>query len=211
MDYTTVDRVKLEAIKTDLNTDNDLLALLVTGASRAIDRKVTGAAFNDAANYFEQADMSGELLNGRINKGGNVVCAPRKPVINSIASMEYRISPLDNWTAIETTIPDGQFAIGWLQGAVNTSTRTVVRIPGPAFVRISYNGGLAEDVANLPADLIELATLLTARFYREAETGLADAIGVAELGTLIYTKAWPVRFLGMLEPFIRRVGWSKLT
>lgn len=211
MDYTTIDRVKLEAIKTDLDTDDDLLALLVTGASRAIDRKVTGAAFNDAIDYFEQADVSGELLNGRINRDGNVICAPHKPVVNSIASFEYRVSPLDNWSTISTTVADGQFAIGWLQGAVNTSTRTVVRIPGPAFVRISYNGGLAEDVDNLPADLIELATLLCARFYREAETGLTDAIGVAELGVLIYTKAWPVRFLGMLEPFMRRVGWSRLT
>lgn len=211
MNYTTVDRVKLEAIKTDLDTDDDLLELLVTGASRAIDRKVTGAAFNDATNYFEQADVSGELLNGRINKDGNVVCAPRKPVVNSIASFEYRVSPLDNWQSIPTAVADGQFAVGWLQGAVQTSTRTVCKVPGPAFVRISYNGGLAENEADLPADLIELATLLCARFYREAETGLTDAIGVAELGVLIYTKAWPVRFLGMLEPFIRRVGWSKLT
>jgi hypothetical protein len=70
---------------------------------------------------------------------------------------------------------------------------------------------LAEDVEDLPADLIELATLLAARFYKEAETGLNDAIGVAELGTLIYTKAWPIRFVAMLEPFIRRVGWTQLS
>jgi hypothetical protein len=199
MDYTTLDRVKLEAIKTDLDTDDDLLELLITGASRAIDRKATGAV--TALDYFLLEDVANETLQAIVNNEGTIRTAPHKPVINSIASMSYRFSPAEAWIPIdsELLLPDDDFVLAW--GALSG------HYPGKCFVQISYNGGLAEDPDDLPGDLIELATLLTARFYKEAETGLTDAIGVAELGTLIYTKAWPVRFIEMLQPFMRVVPW----
>lgn len=203
MDYTTVGRVVAEAIKVQVspNPDEALLQLLITSASRAIDRKVTGAASNDAMNYFEMADVANETGRAIIDRDGTLRYAPHKPVVNSIASMSYRFAPSREWLELDSDIfyPDGEFACAFGALAGNA--------PGKVFIQISYNGGLAEDVADLPADLIELATLLSARFYREAETGLSDAIGVAELGTLIYTKAWPVRFVEMLQPFVRVVPW----
>jgi len=199
MNYTTLERVKSEAIKTELNTDDDLIEILITSASRAIDRKITGSA--GAVNYFLMEDVADEVGRGIIDKDGSLRIAPHKPVINSIAAMSYRTTPAEEWTLIDSDLyyPDEQFAVAWgvFKGVY----------PGTSFVKISYNGGLAEEVADLPADLVELATMLATRYYKEAETGLTDAIGVAELGTLIYTKAWPVRALDMLQPFMRVVPW----
>lgn len=209
MDYTTKARVKLEAIKTSSTTDDTLMDALITSASRAIDRRVTGTVEGD--NYFELEDITDELLNGVVDKQGNIVCAPHKPIVNSVASLSYRWNPTLDWTTAATAnlVADNQFAIAWLEGAFGVNTRPLT-VPGKVFVKISYNGGIAATVADLPGDIVELATLLTARLYREAESGLADVIGVAEIGQLMYTKAWPVRFVEMLRPYERRVGWSKL-
>ena len=199
MDYTTLERVKLEAIKTGLNTDDDLIEILITSASRAIDRKITGSA--SVANYFLMEDVANEVGRGIIDKDGNLMIAPHKSVVNSIAAMSYRTTPAKEWTLIEEDLyyPDEQFAVAW--GVFSGS------YPGKVFFKISYNGGLAEEVDDLPADLVELATMLATRYYKEAETGLTDAIGVAELGTIIYTKAGPVRAMDMLQPFMRVVPW----
>jgi hypothetical protein len=53
----------------------------------------------------------------------------------------------------------------------------------------------------------EMVAILAARFYREAETGLSDQMGVAEMAQMAYTKAWPVRVTDQMGPYIRRVGW----
>ena len=199
MDYTTLDRVKLEAIKTGLTTDDDLLELLITSASRAIDLKATGGVVA-ATDYFLMEDVADEVLWATVNGDGTIRTAPHKVVINSVSAMSYRFSPAQAWIPIQTNLlmTDNQFALAW---------QALSGYPGKCFVKVSYNGGLAEEVADLKADVIELATLLAARFYREAESGLTDAIGVAELGQLIYTKAWPVRFIEMLNPYMRVTPW----
>lgn len=199
MDYTTLDRVKAEAIKTDLTTDDDLLELLITSASRAIDLKATGGAVN-GINYFLMDDVTDEELWATVNGDGTIRTAPHKVVVNSVAAMSYRFSPAQAWIPIDTNrlLADNQFALAW---------QALPGYPAKCFVKVSYNGGLAETVADLRPDIIELTTLLTARFYREAESGLSDAIGVAELGQLIYTKSWPIRFIEMLNPYIRVTPW----
>jgi hypothetical protein len=55
--------------------------------------------------------------------------------------------------------------------------------------------------------MVEAVTILTARFYREAETGLGDAIGIAELSEMVYTKAWPIRVTDLLTVYKRKAGW----
>lgn len=200
MDYTTLARVKAEAIKTEQTTDDALLALLITSASRAIDKKCTGVAYSDCEDYFKLEAVTDELTRGQLTSEGSIFCAPRKPEITSVSAMSYKLNYTDSWSSIGSTYieADGPFARAHLN--LSYPPRTV-------WVKISYTGGLGESVNDLPADLIELATLLCARFYKEAETGLNDAIGVAELGTLIYTKAWPIRFVEMIAPYQRVVGW----
>jgi hypothetical protein len=49
--------------------------------------------------------------------------------------------------------------------------------------------------------------VLAARFYKEAQGGLTDSVGVAELGMIMYTKALPVRFTEMLTKYLRVQPW----
>jgi hypothetical protein len=39
----------------------------------------------------------------------------------------------------------------------------------------------------------------------EIKSGLADSIGVAETGMMMYTKAFPVRLVEMLKPYRRAI------
>jgi hypothetical protein len=197
MDYTTVAQVKA-ALGTTEVADDAILATTITAASRAIDKHCTGAV-QAADNYFELGNVANEQIWGVVDQNGALVCWPRKPIITAISALSYRASPREDWTAVNLSwlnIDGGQVA-AWL-GLADRS---------PRWVKISYTGGLADSAASLPADLIEAATVLTIRFYRESKSGLTDTIGVAELGMLIYTKALPIRVVEMLRPYKRVVSW----
>jgi hypothetical protein len=200
MDYTELTRVKSE-MQSSKTTQDALLSTLITSASRAIDRKCTGVPDPDAVDYFKLEPKTGELLNGIINNAGNILVYPHKPLITLVSSFEYRLRPFDPWESVDVgrIAVDGKRAEAYPQTVKYLSTRCQVRI--------SYTGGFAALSADLPSDLIEAATVLAIRYYKEAETGLSDAIGVAELATMVYTKAIPVRVLDMLQPYIRTVGW----
>ena len=77
---------------------------------------------------------------------------------------------------------------------------------GVVRTKMSYIGGYGATLGELPPDLVEAATVLAVRLYREVKSGLTDTIGVAELGMLAYTKAWPVRVTEMLQPWKRVRG-----
>ncbi len=196
MNYTSVARVKL-ALGANETADDALLNTLIAASSRAIDRKCTGA--QNSNDYFTLAPVNDEVLrNGVVDRNGNLLCWPHKASVSSVSSLAYRYGPLDTWIDIS---PDNVALTGNLVLAALGLSRT------RPWVRISYTGGLADNIDNLPADLIEAATVLSVRYYREVKTGLSDSIGVAELGTLMYTQAWPVRVLDMLQPYIRIVPW----
>lgn len=197
MDYTTVTNVK-NALHIATTGDATLLATLVTAASRAIDRYCTGAITADAENYFMQATVTDETLRGRAAVDGVLHVFPHKPNVSAVSALAYRFSPLEDWLEIATDYiaVEGNHVMAWSVGS-----------PGQPFIRISYTGGYSTLVTGLPADLVEAATLMAGRYYREEESGITDVIGVAELGQLIYTKAMPVRVKVMLAPFVRVVGW----
>lgn len=201
MDYTTLARVKSEMHAAAV-TDDALLTTLITAASRAIDRKVTMTAEPGAVDYFSLAAVT-ETLRGQADKDGTVWVYAHKPRVTGVTAFRYREKPIDAWVTVDPTRVD-YHGLEIMAYPVNTSTIVHKRVS----VEATYTGGLAALSADLPADLIEVATLLTIRFYKEAESGLGDAIGVAEMATMIYTKSWPVRALDMLNPFMRRVGWS---
>jgi hypothetical protein len=200
MDYTTLERVKAALGATE-TTDDTLLEGLVTAASREFDRRCTGVNRMDAVDYFELEDVADEMLRGFVDKEGRIVCYPRKGQVNSVSSLAYRTSPLEGWVEVdsEAVSIEGATVISWVSASGLRGK--------PLQILVSYNGGMAADVDELPADLIEAVTVLTARFYREARTGLTDSVGVAEVGVLVYTKAIPVRVLDTLRRYERVVPW----
>jgi uncharacterized phiE125 gp8 family phage protein len=199
MDYTSIIRVK-NALKITGDGDDALLATLVTAASRAIDRKCTGAKATDAADYFALEMVSDETLRAFVGSDEVIRVWPHKPIITAVSSLSYRQTPLEDWTSVATDrmMIDGGQVMAWPSETLRA---------GKYYVQLSYTGGYADDVNDLPADLVEAATVLAARYYREDESGLTDAVGIAEIGQMVYTKAMPVRVLDMLHLFERHVPW----
>lgn len=199
MDYTTTARVKAE-LRIKETTDDTLIADQVTRASRIIDRLCTGAP--DSDDYLTLDDVVDEMLTGLVNANGHILCYPHRVVVNSVASFSYRINPADGWHSVDPAY----LSINKARPGVSAWT-TMSSVYETVDVKLSYNGGLAAAVADLPLDVIDLATLLAARLYREGETGLTDQIGMPEFGAGVYTKAFPVRFLETLKSYRRVVPW----
>lgn len=188
MDYTTITAVK-RALGSSENADDVLLAELIIQASRTIDRYCAGSVGSD--NYFIRETLSDVLLSGDVGNG-SLYCRPLKPVIESVSALAYRISARENWKDLDPAyLSIKGYVVRWdgLDGR------------GNVLVKISFTGGINP----LPDDLINAATLLAVRFYKEVKSGLTDSVGVAELGMLQYTKALPERVQIMLRPYKRVV------
>jgi hypothetical protein len=173
-----------------------LLDNAIASASRIIDTLATGVSVG-ADDYFTLEDVVNQELYGQVNQCGYIVAWLRKATVNSIASFEYRLTPAQGWVTVATTEIDGNKVVAY----TNLLVRQRVRC------RLSYNGGLADDPEDLPSDLLEMATLMAVRLYREGKSSLSDAIGVAELGQMQYTKAMPARFMEEIKRYKRVVAW----
>jgi len=184
------------------SVDDGLLATLITAASRAWDRKCAGVA--DAIDYFASAAVVNELLVGQIDyEGQRIICYPHKPIINSVQSFGYQA---DIVSTLYTVDPSRVEAYGPKVTAYPTNM--ALDFPSSCKVVLSYTGGVGATLNDLPDDLVEAVTILAIRFYREAESGLTDQIGIADSGgQYVYTKAWPVRVKELSEVYKRKVGW----
>lgn len=191
-DYASLSAVKA-ALGSNETTDDALLATLITQASRAIDRYCAG--FTNSDDYFIREAIANEQLLGNVAWDGSLYCWPCKPRVENVTAISYRFYPDGQWIAINTerVAVDGYTVIAWRVAPLGY---------GKVQVRISYVGGFDP----LPADLENATVLLSVRFYKEIKSGLTDSIGVAELGMLQYTKAFPARVIEMLRPYKRIVA-----
>jgi len=202
-DYTSVARVKQEIRSISLtdSPDDALLGLLVTAASRAWDRACTGAP--DAEDYFISGSVVNEVLRGQVDYlGSSILCYPHKPIIESVQEFSFQ----ENIIGTTYTVDPARIEVNGPSVRAYPSSLSF-GFPSQCRITISYTGGLGATYADLPEDMQEAVAILAVRFFREAETGLADQIGVAELGQLVYTKAWPIRVQEILQVYKRHVGW----
>ena len=202
MDYTSLTEVH-NAMQGDstLTVQDSILSSYITKASRLIDTLCTGVNDPNTADYFTQADVVGELLtNGAIEYTGDLLFYPHKSNINSVASFNYRYRLHDSWVAGDPTYINIEGEAVRFEGSLIYEERI--------YVQLNYNGGLASTQTSLPADFIDLATMIAVRLYKEARGNYTDAIGIAELGTMIYTKAFPARFLETLPKYTRIAPWT---
>lgn len=219
MDYTSLQRI-IDDLDNKVNGANSLreLAQDLTDSSRAMDRLMTGVGDPTSTDYLK-LEAKTETLFGRYTRQGSIVVYPRKPVVTAVTSMQYRLNPLNPWYTLNLTglVIDGIRVECY---DANMGASAVWGYPGPrgyfgmnginpreVQVLISYTGGFATSGSDLMEDIQEVASLLTIRHYREVKAGLGDAIGVAELGQLIYTKADPLKVVKRLEPYHRVCGW----
>lgn len=198
MDYTTLATVKT-AMGANQTTDDGLISRLITAASRAIDRHCTGSALATSDNYFFQETVTNQEIPCHVDVGGVLVCWPRKVSVGSVSALAYRASPRLPWTSVD--VGDVEISGGRVSAYVDSGRFLANR------VQVSFSGGLATSTANLPADLVEAATILAIRYYNDAKAGENDVVGMSELGQVFYSKAIPQRVLLLLQPYRRMTPW----
>lgn len=199
MDYTTLALVKA-AMDSEETKGDVILADYVTKASRYLDRLCTSQP--DVVDYFKLETLTDEILtNGVIDYAGRLAFFPHKPHVQNISAIAYRYSLRGSWITGDPTYcqPMGEMVV--FEGGLSPADQV--------YTKITYTGGLGALTADLPGDLVDVATIMAVRLFKEARSGLGDMIGVAELGTMIYTKAFPQRVLKILNEgnFMRIAPW----
>lgn len=200
MDYTTLPLVKAAMDSTESYQDSTL-SFYITAASRLLDNLCTSQP--GVQDYFKLESISNEeLTNAVVDSAGVLTCFPHKPRFTSVESLSYRFSLRNSW---QTANPayiflDGEM-VRW-EGSLPSGTTP--------FVKISYTGGLAATVDALPKSFTDLATMMAVRLFKEARSGYGDSIGVAELGILKYTQAFPIRIVETLQigEWMRMAPWT---
>lgn len=69
------------------------------------------------------------------------------------------------------------------------------------FVQVEYSGGFEP----VPADISQAATAMSARMYKERQSGYSDVIASSETGTLTYQKSMPADVYSIVQ------RWKKWT
>ena len=197
MDYTDLTRVK-QAMDSQENTADAILSDYITRASRLIDRLVVGIP--GVQDYFKSETIANEQLNnGVIDYAGRLTVYPHKPVVTAVTALSYRYTLSHAYTDANIAMVQPEYEGILFEGCLPYSERI--------YVKCSYTGGFASSTSGLPDDILELGTLMAVRLYKEARSGLGDSIGVAELGTLTYTKALPSRAREIIALYARTAPW----
>lgn len=201
MDYTDIINLKQAMNSNEITVQDVALYGYITKASRLLDRLCTSQP--NVVNYFMTEDVTDEILtNGVIDYAGRLSFWPHKPIINSVTSLSYRFSPRSPWTEADLTLLSLEQETVVYEGSLWPSERP--------YVKVSYNGGLGTTLAEFPLDFVDVATVMAVRLFKEERAGLSDTIGVAELGRLEYTKAFPQRVMDTLNigGYIRTAPWT---
>ena len=189
MDYTTLADVK-SAMDSKETVADAVLADYITKASRYLDQLCTSQP--NVADYFKAETIIDEVLtNGVVDFSGRLTVFPHKPVVTAVTAIAYRYSLRNPWVVGDPTLVQPMQEMVIYEGALTSADMI--------YTKITYTGGLGATVTDLPKAFVDLATVMTVRLFKEARSGLGDSIGVAELGMMVYTKAFPQRVLDMLN------------
>jgi hypothetical protein len=201
MDYTDLAKVKSYMDSQESANAAAILPQFISAASRDLDKLCTSQP--NVSDYFLQEDVVDEVLtNGVIDWMGRLTVFPHKPIVNSVVSLSYRFQLRDSYVVADTTLISVEQEMVVFEGQLPYSEK--------CYVKISYNGGLGLTTADLPLDLQDIAAVQAVRLFKEARSQLGDSIGVAELGTMVYTKAFPIRVIDTLQVggYVRIAPWT---
>lgn len=216
MDYTTLTRLKLEKSIKEV-TDDTLLALLITTASRVVDRLCTGDAGPESDNYFATETKTNETLTAWLDSDGNIVTYLHKPQVTTVTAFAWKSAWPNAYTDVDTSLLEvygGPIVTAHLAMPVVYSPSpwfgsSSAFGPGKVWIKATYAGGLGATTADLPSDFVEVATEVAIRVYMANKAGLADAIGTVETGIMTYVKAMPEIVRMMLQPYMRTRPWRE--
>ncbi len=203
MNYTDPTTIRNAMGGTDDAADN-ILNRFAGIASRLIDHMVCQTDDPGCIDYFLQEAVANEiLLHGQINNNGHLICWPHKYGISSVSAFSYRSDPRESWIPADTldeVIVRGKVVEFWLDLSYLRGK--------PVMVQISYTGGMGTSLDSLDQTILDVATIIAIRKFKEERSGMGDVVGVVELGTIQYAKGLPASVVNDLQPYIRNVPWT---
>jgi hypothetical protein len=201
MNYTDATKMK-NAMGGKEAVQDDLLTRFAEIASRDIDHICAQTSSMDCENYFFLQTIVGEFLtNAKIDENGHLVCYPHKSQVLSASSVSF------------ATIPSSFISV---DPSLIVTKPHAVEVWGdysefrgkPLLVTVNYVGGMATSIDELSDTLVDIATVIAIRKYKEERSGMSDVVGVVELGTVQYSKAMPANAEYGLVQFMRVVPWT---
>jgi hypothetical protein len=185
------------------NAQDTLLEKFAGIASRSVDHICAQTGDPGCIGYFALEPVTGEsLTNAVIDQFGHLVCYPHKSSVRSVASLAYAAEPDLTPIPVPTdlVVVRGHAVEAWLD---------LSSLRGrPLLVTLSYTGGMASSLQGLDPILVDCATVLAIRKYKEERSGMSDVVGVVELGTITYTEGIPASVVRDLTPFRRVAPWT---
>jgi|SRR6185436_4479801 len=172
-------------------------------ASRSVDHICAQTSDPDCQNYFKLEDVANEILtNGSVDNNGHIVCYPHKSFIQSVSAF--------GWSTVPGTpqVTADPATIVVKSRSVEVWTDATAWRGKPFLITISYRGGMATELAGLDPLLVDAATVLAIRKYKEERSGMSDVVGVVELGTIQYSTGIPASVVRDLQPFQRVTPWT---
>lgn len=171
-----------------------VMADLVTGVSRAIDRRCQQA--------FSQDTYTAQVLRGVVDKDGTLSCNPPVPTLATPTAAAYRVGNDLTWTSLDLAgadvLPANHGATLRFLGQNLLAARF-----GRIQVRIDYVGGWTQ--AQIPDDLAWAARAASWYEYKR-RTASMDQSAIPELGIVTVPGDWPPFILRKLTPFTRVVS-----
>ena len=168
-------------------SDVTVLQTYVAPASRFID----DATFMHGGFSYEEVT---ETLMGLI-KGSMLTLAVSKPLV--------AVTDVETILALN---PQDAPALAFNLSAAWVENDYILRIPlnggvyfGQTPISLKYKGGFSA----LPTDIVQAATIMAARMYKERNSGYGDAIADSASGSVFYTKAMPADVAAIVQRWKR--------
>ncbi|MBK9711560.1 MAG: hypothetical protein IPO81_09590 [Kouleothrix sp.] len=193
--YTTVDALK-KYVDTLGTADDELLADVVTGVSRAVDRWCGQA--------FVLATYTDQVLTAQIDVDGVLTCWPAVPTMGVPSAASYRVRPAQTWIALDVANLDVEAAPSGC--VVRCLSPNIAGYRGRALqMRLSYIGGYASRDA-LPSDFVWAVRQACAAEYKAREAAGGADVSTAPDGSVITPpQDWPRRVTRALGRYVRHI------
>lgn len=188
-DYCSIQNVK-DYLQISGTTYDNLLNTLVSSASKIVDN------FCEHPLSFNQETVT-EIVRARVDNDGNLVAAIGKPKLVSVSALAYRTNPSNSVALDVALIEIDGFCLRHMGGNLGFVRNK------PLKATVTYVGGYSP----LPQDLVHATIVLAARIFKAKDAGFADVVGVAELGTLQYSKVMPREIQKALQNLKRVAPW----
>jgi hypothetical protein len=181
---------------TDPVSEADVMAEVVTAASRAIDTA--------CHQVFYEETYSGQRVRARVDRDGVLTIPVPVPVVSSVTAVSYRVGASLELVAADLSSIDIEEQPHGSTVRLLSTGLLAARSPARVVAEISYTGGYA-NLAALPADLRWAARAVAWYEYQRRSAPL-DKTAMPSMGIVVIPGDWPKHITAKLKHYTRVVA-----